>query len=133
MKNRRKEDGRPKGTYKRFPFEQTKLGFMLKYEVAVVYGIIMNMTPKVHFPEPSLFLIETICGASKDPSFQKKKFLRYLEEYARDGLFCKRGKVLTAGRKVYYESVREKKVDKFIEQNRAQIEWMRKYCRLNRG
>lgn len=94
---------------------------MLKYEVPVVYDIIMNMTPVSAFAEPSYLLIKTICKGSSDPSLKKGKFFRYLEEYAQLGLYCKRPKVLTAKRKVYYESIRKKKMERFIERNRERI------------
>lgn len=122
---RKKEDGRPKGTYKRFKFEETRIGFLLKYEVPVVYGIIMNMTPASAFPEPSYLLIKTVCKGSSDPSLKKGKFFRYLEEYAKQGLYCKRPKVLTPQRKVYYEAIRKKKMERFIERNRERVERLR--------
>ncbi len=42
QKNRRKQDGRPKGTLKRYRFDETRLGFMLRYEVPVVYDVLMR-------------------------------------------------------------------------------------------
>lgn len=99
---------------------------MLRYEVPVVYDIIMNMTLPSVFPEPSYLLIKTICKGSSDPSLRKSKFYRYLEEYAELGLYCKRPKTLTPERKVYYEAIRKKKMDRFIEENRERIEGMRK-------
>lgn len=98
---------------------------MLKYEVPVVYDIIMDMTPVSTFPEPPYLLIKTICKGSSDPSLKKGKFFRYLEEYAELGLYCKRPKVLTVKRKVYYESMRKKKLERFIERNWTRIEGMR--------
>lgn len=126
MRNRRKEDGRPKGTLKKYLFEETRLGFMLKYEVPVVFNIIMDMTPPGAFKEPPYLLVKTVCGASSDPALRKKKYFRYLEEYARTGLCCKRPKRLTSKRKTYYEGIREKKMQAFIEENRERIEGMRK-------
>ena len=71
----------------------------------------------------------TSCGGSapgssrtKDPSYRKPKFRRYLEEYSRDGLCCRRGKRLTPERKTYYESIRRRKTEAFIRQNRVQLE-----------
>lgn len=72
---RRKEDGRPTGTYKKYRFEETRLGFLLKYEAPVVYGIIMNLTPRAVYPEPKADLIEQVCRASGDPSLRKPKFI----------------------------------------------------------
>lgn len=124
-RHRKKEEGRPKGTFKRFRFEETKLGFFLKYEVPVAYDIIMNMTPASPFPEPPLLLIKIICNSSPDPSFKKKKYQRFLDEYARDGLYCRRPKAITPERRKYYESIRKKKMDTFVRKNRERLEQMK--------
>ena len=114
----RKEDGRPTGTYKKYRFEETRLGFLLKYEAPVVYRIILNLTPRAVFPEPKVELIEQVCRASGDPSLRKPKFYRYLEEYRYMGIYCRRPKRLTPERKVYYEKIRKKKLARFIRENR---------------
>lgn len=121
VKKRRKEEGRPNGTVKRFQFEETRLGFMIRQEAPVVFKIIMNLTPKIAFPEPSCELISIVCRASRDPSFKKAKFRRYLAEYRTTGLYCKRGKKLTPKRKVYYEAIRKKKMESFIRKNRKKL------------
>ena len=126
-RNLKKENGRPRGTNKRFPFEQTRLGFMLKYEVPVVYDLIMNMTPPGPFPEPPYLLIKILCAASDDPSLKKPKFFRYLGEYAQKGLYCLRGKKNTPEREAFYSAIRKKKLDRFILQNQQVIEAMRLY------
>ncbi len=118
---RRKEDGRPKGTQKRFLFEETRLGFFLKYEVPVVFDIIMNLTPPGVIKEPPYLLVWTVCRNSKDVSFGKRKFWRYLEEYKRVGLCCRRPKRLTPERKRYYEGIRRRKLERFVRENRERI------------
>ena len=120
-KPRRREEGRPRGTFKRFPFEQTRLGFMLRYEMPVVYYLLRRLSPPETLFEPGWELVDAVCKASKDPSYLKKKFKRYLEEYARQGVYCKRGKRLTASRLAYYESIRRKKLEKFIRANRKRF------------
>ena len=40
---RKREDGRPKGILKRFPFDETRLGFMLRYEMPVVYYLLRRL------------------------------------------------------------------------------------------
>lgn len=125
FRSRRKEDGRPRGTLKRFAFEQTRLGFFLKYEVPVVYDILRNMTPPGPFFEPPYLLVQKVCAASGDTSLRKSKFYRYLEEYKQQGLFCRRAKNLTPGREAYYRSLREKKLQRFIAANRRRIECLR--------
>lgn len=120
-KPRKKEDGRPKGTLKRFPFEQTRLGFMLRYEMPVVYHLLRRLSPPAPLFEPEWQLVDSVCRASKDSSYNKPKFRRYLEEYARDGVYCKRGKRLTPDRLVYYESIRRKKLSIFIRKNKKRF------------
>ena len=124
-KKRRKEDGRPKGTLKKFQFEQTRLGFMIKHEAPVSFRIIMNLTPKAIFPEPSCEVIRIVCKASRDPSFGKAKFKRYLAEYASTGLYCKRGKKITPKRDTYYRAIRLKKMSLFIRRNKEKIRKMK--------
>jgi hypothetical protein len=123
---RQKQDGRPKGTYKKFPFGQTKLGFMLKYEMPIIYNIIMQPYAFCTFPEPDPNLIEKVCKASRDPSYKKSKFRRYMNEYIAHGIYCKRGKYLTNKRRSYYESIRKNKLKQYIQKNKERIERMKK-------
>jgi hypothetical protein len=125
VKNRKKENGRPPGTCRRYRFEETRLGFFLKYEVPVIYDVIMQMTPPAVFPEPSPLLVKTVCRASRDPSLGKAKFKRYLKEYAACGLCCKRPKCLTPERERYYEGIRKRKIEEYIRRNGERIEGMR--------
>ena len=119
---RKREDGRPKGTLKRFPFDETRLGFMLRYEMPVVYYLLRRLCSGQQPFEPDWRVVDAVARASKDPSYRKPKFRRYLEEYSRDGLCCRRGKRLTPERKTYYESIRRRKTEAFIRQNRLQLE-----------
>lgn len=119
---RRKEDGRPKGTLKKYRFEQTRLGFMLKHEVPAVYEIILRMSPKAPLTEPKVKLIELVCCASKEPLLQTKRFARYLKEYRRVGICCGRAKLLTPQREAYYKKKREKRLEEFIRLNRKEID-----------
>lgn len=118
----RKEEGRPKGTFKKYPFEQTKLGFMLKHELPALYEVIMRMTPDVPYPEPKIHLIEIVCNASDDPSLKKPKFGRYLERYRKEGIYCKRPVLLTPQRAEFYEKLYQKKLAKYVHKNRSQVE-----------
>ena len=121
LRKRQKKDGRPKGTLKRFQFEETRLGFMIKQEAPVVFNIIMNLTPYGIFQAPSCDLIRLVCKASNDPSFKKAKFRRYLSEYESTGLYCKRGKKLTPNRRLYYEKLRKRKMEQYIRKNKKRI------------
>lgn len=121
---RRKEDGRPRGTFKRYKFEETKLGFMLKHETPVVYDILMNTIIRSSSQEPPVELIEVVCRASQDTSFKKPKFQRYLEEYAQCGLYCHRPKPMTPERENYYAHIRQMKRNQFIYKKQKQIKML---------
>ena len=125
----KKEDGRPRGTYKKYPFEQTKLGFFLKYEAPAAYELIMRMTKKGLFPQPTIRTIETVCKASSDPILKKAKYLRYFDEYRVKGIYCGRPKLLTPERKLFYDALRKKSVDKYAKKHRDEIEAQRELMR----
>lgn len=113
QKPRKREDGRPQGTLKRFPFDETRIGFMLRYEMPVVYHLLRRLCATQQPFEPDWQVIRSVAEASKDPSCGKAKFRRYLDEYRRDGVYCRRGKRLTPERKAYYEAyaaAREKSI-----------------------
>lgn len=126
QRNRKKQDGRPKGTLKRYRFDQTRLGFMLRYEVPVVYDVLMKLLPFSFWPEPPFEVVKAVCEASGDPSLKKAKFYRHLEEYRRTGLYCRRPKKLTPERREYYQRIRAKKLALYVKQNRSRIEAARK-------
>lgn len=120
------KSGRPKGTYKRYLFEETKLGFFLKYEVPEVFQLIMQSLPAGRHRAPPLPLIRIVCAASKDPSLRKPKFRRYMELYERDGLYCRRATVMTPAKKPFYDEMRRRKLEKFIRRNRKIISAIRR-------
>jgi hypothetical protein len=86
----------------------------------------MDMAPQSVFPEPPLALVKVICGNSPDLSLKKAKFFRYMEKYAMQGLCCRRPKRLTPERRVYYEGIRKKELERFARKNRDNIERLRK-------
>ena len=102
---------------------------MLKYESPAAYAVIMRMTPKSLFPEPSIRVIELVCNASPDASLSKPKFQRYLDLYKRDGIYCGRAKRLTPEREQFYQGVSKRKLDKYAKANRQEIEKERKLLR----
>ena len=114
--------GRPKGTLRQFPFEQTRIGFMLRYEMPIVYGILKQLCGGQSPFEPEWWVIDSVAKASKDASYGKPKFKRYLMEYQEKGLYCLRGKILTPKRKAYYESVQKHKTQEYIRKNRRLLE-----------
>lgn len=87
----------------------------------VVYGILQDKYKDPGRFHPSPEVVELVCRASKDPTYKKPKFRRCMNEYIASGLCCKRGKVLTERRKAYYESIRRKKMEAFIDENRKKI------------
>lgn len=123
--NHRRGDGRPKGTFKKYRFEETCLGFFLKYELPLVYDIIIRQAPasQGQNPEPSVMLIKTVCAASRDPALRKPRFRKLIEKYERQGLYCRRAKRLTPQMEAYYEKLRRKKLEKFIQENRLRIDY----------
>ena len=129
----RKEDGRPKGTLKKYKFEETKLGFFLKYEAPAAYELIMKMTQKRQFPQPTIRTIETVCKASNDPVLKKAKYFRYLDEYRVKGIYCGRPKVLTPERKLFYDALRKKSIARYAKQHRNEIEAEREQMRQERA
>lgn len=132
-RKRRKKDGRPKGTIKRYKFSETKLGFMLKYETPVEYDLIIEHTQGGEKGEPTVAIIETIASASTDPSFKKEKFKRYLDLYKAKGLYIGRAKKMTDERKVYYEKIRKTKLKMYIKANIHRISILREKYKLNIG
>ena len=121
-KRKKRGRGRPKGTHRRFNFEETRIGFMLRYEMPIVYGILKQLCGGQSPFEPEWWVIDSVAKASKDASYGKPKFKRYLMEYQEKGLYCLRGKVLTPKRKAYYESVQKHKTQEYIRKNRRLLE-----------
>lgn len=95
---------------------------MLKYETPVICDVILSLIPHYKRSEPPVDVIRAVCAVSDDPSFKKSKFLRYLEEYERCGLYCKRGKKPTPERMVYYYNLRRTKLKSYIDQKQALLE-----------
>lgn len=118
--------GRPRGSLKRFPFVETRLGFMLRYEVPAVYDLIVRLSPPSRRQCPYPTLVEAVCAASTDPALRKPKFRRYMDEYIRDGVYCRRGKRLTPERARYYERLRERRLEEYILKHWDEIELRRR-------
>ena len=98
---------------------------MLRYETPTVFDLIVELSPAYRKRNPPPTLISAVCSASKDPAFDKPKFRIYMEEYARDGLYCRTGKKLTPERERYYERIRRNKLQKYICRHREEIEALR--------
>lgn len=114
--------GRPQGTRARRKFEETRLGFMLKYETPLEYSLIMGAAQsKNPFPAPEIELIEAVCNASDDISFSKSKFKKYLEEYRKNGIHCDRPKLITKRLEHYYSEVRRNKLKAYMSGRRVEL------------
>lgn len=113
--------GRPKGTLRRFPFDETRIGFMLRYEMPIVYGILKQLCGMQTPFEPEWWVIDSVAKASKDVSYMKPKFQRYLNEYKEKGCYCLRGKVMTPKRQKYYDSVQRHKTQEYIRKNQMAL------------
>lgn len=118
VKKKTGKPGRPKGTRKQRQFEQTRLGFFLKYEAPIEYELIMRSTPQSAFPKPSIHLIETIAIASHNPVFKKNKYFKYLQEYKDKGLYMKEPKLLTESRRVFYQTLMDNRVKRYIKEQK---------------
>ena len=54
---------------------------MLRYEMPIVYGILKQLCGMQTPFEPEWWVIDSVAKASKDVSYMKPKFQRYLNEY----------------------------------------------------
>lgn len=121
-KRKKHQKGRPAGTRKKRLFQETRLGFMLKYETPLEYDIIMSsVSSSIPFPQPDVNLIEAVANASDNTSFKKPKFKRYLEEYRENGIICDRAKILTPNRQVYYDKIRLCNLKRFTSGRRVKL------------
>lgn len=68
-------------------FEETRLGFYIKYNAPVEYELIISITPNKKNPEPKTNVIEAIAAASNNPVLQSQKFFTYLDDYKKDKLY----------------------------------------------
>ena len=68
-------------------FEETRLGFYIKYNAPVEYELIISITPNKKNPEPKTNVIEAIAAASNNPVLQSQKFFTYLDDYKKNKLY----------------------------------------------
>ncbi len=91
-------------------FDETRVGYFLKHEAPVEYGLIIDVcgsqTP------PSADFIETIGYASLNPLFRKPKFRKALIEYRKYGLYSGPPKKSKAEIELYYINVRRNSIKK---------------------
>ena len=132
-RNRKREDGRPKGTFKRYRFTETKLGFFLKHETPLEYSILESLIPPGIFSYPPIAAIECVANSSLDPSFKKPKFEAYLNEFKEKGICCGRARKMTPEKEKYYARIRKTKMDRFIESNRQRIKNIKQKLQLDCG
>lgn len=118
---RQGKTGRPVGSKQRRRFEETKLGFVIKYEAPTEYDIIMSSCKKGAFPEPDVEVIEIVANASIDPLFKKPRFWRYFDLYKKEGCFAPRAMKLTPFLKQKYERVVENKIKNYVKAKSSDI------------
>lgn len=106
---RKRKPGRPKGHSLR-PFDQTRVGFMLKHEVPIEYKLLMEVTELLKLRAPSFELIEAIGYASDDPFFRKTKYWRCLKDYKKYGLRPPVPILSNASKELYYIRLRLNKL-----------------------
>lgn len=89
---RKRKVGRPRKTRQkrrdprkiRRKFEETRVGYFLKYEAPVEYHLVTTINIS---GAPSADLVEHIGYASRNPLFKKAKFRKALLEYRLTGLY----------------------------------------------
>ncbi|MGL5690370.1 MAG: hypothetical protein ACRDD8_06045 [Bacteroidales bacterium] len=113
--------GRPKGTLKKRKFEETKVGFFLKYETPDEYDLIVSSITNNDFSAPDAGIIELVAKASKDECFKKKKFWKYLDEYVDNGCFISRPCRMTKEKEVYYRNIRKTSLMAYISKNKSRL------------
>lgn len=85
-------------------FEETRVGYFLKHEAPLEYGLIMEVCGNI--TAPSADLIETIGYTSINLLFKKPKFRKALIEYRKHGVYCGPPKKTSAETLAYYIGVR---------------------------
>lgn len=111
--------GRPKGTVKQYKFEETKIGFFLKYLCPVEYKLIVQSAPKNgRNVKPGAGLIEAVAIASKNSFLRSHKYFMYLEEYKKQGLWVKPPRKITPKKLAYFKSLRKKQEEEYLKEVR---------------
>lgn len=94
-------------------FEDTRVGYFLKNEAPIEYGLIMDVTGKI--ATPSADLIEAIGYASLNPLFKKPKFRRALIEYRKTGLYPGTPKTNCRDPETYFRRLRKQNMKHALE------------------
>lgn len=113
--------GRPLGTRKRRRFEQTRVGYILKWESTSEYETVMQAAPNKPSDPPAYELILAITKASADPIFKTKRFISALEDYRVNGLYTRPKPSPTKSQLAIYNARKKKMVDDMVWNNRFMI------------
>lgn len=113
--------GRPLGTKKRRKFEETRVGYILKYEATKEYELILQSMPDKSIEPPIYELIKAVTNASPDPIFKTKRFYSALDDYRINGIYTRPKKPPTPDQLLKYEARRKHILHDFIWNNRFLI------------
>lgn len=93
-------------------FEETALGYLLKYEAPIEYSLILTTLGEKQ--APSANFIEAISYASINPLFRKSKFRRALIEYRQHGLYSEHRNLANKSAVEYHQQVYLSQISKFL-------------------
>ena len=105
-KRKRKPPRNPNEGKIKYKFEETKVGYYLKYEAPLEYELIMKAYGSGK--APSAVLIEQIGYSSLNPLFKKPKFRKALIEYRKHGLYCGKPMKGDVKTELFYMRIRQR-------------------------
>lgn len=101
------------GSYQKRTFLDTNLGRYIFLHDEISYSIICPKN-EVGF-KPSTELILLICKATKNPSFQTKRFFSYVDQYIENGLRVERKKPITPRIIEHYDKIKYRRIKNKIK------------------
>jgi hypothetical protein len=111
--------GRPKGTYQKRRFIDTNLGRYIYLHEPLLFDVLCP-TRKLNY-QPDIQLIKTVISCSNNPSFQNKRYTKYLKEYEKHGLHVPRVRSITPSQKQHYHQLRFTRALQYIRENQSHI------------
>lgn len=102
---------------KRVDFCQTQLGFLLKHEVPIEYGLIVNSTKDFGGRVPKAELIEAVGYSSNDPFFRSIEYRKALIKFKKEGAYTEDVYITNADKELYYIDIRRNKMLKELREH----------------
>ena len=99
---------RPVGSYQKRNFLDTSLGRFIYLIEPIAFSAICPNIEDGYAPNIDEILV--ICGATKNPSFETKRFYSYVNEYVEFGLRVKRKKKITENILKHYQKIRDRRI-----------------------